>query len=408
MPLKNEKLDWLSATQFVLSLLAAFAFLGISLLLVCLSLGQVIQQPNELQVPLSFLLIAAGMFLSGCLLLPSAWLALTRLIGWKSADFRFIKGKLQPIYIVSAFLIVLLLGYYASRQPTPAILVLPFLQILAIGLPVLLFVQLATRGLSMDSDQTSWGVFGAGLALSPLVILIAEVAALLGVLFFFTINPQLVNLLTSLVGLIRSSFKDPQAILSAMQPFFSKPLVIFSILSYGALLVPLIEELFKPIGVWFLASESFTPRRGFVAGVLCGAGYALFESLAITSNGEDWAMIILARLGTAIIHITTTALSGWALASAWQKNQYYRLGLIYLCTVAIHGLWNGLTLCAVLTALTQTQYLSPTNQLVIRIGQGAPLGLMVLLAGSFILLLLSNKKLRSFPEDEPVASEIPT
>jgi hypothetical protein len=200
---------------------------------------------------------------------------------------------------------------------------------------------------------------------------------------------------------IRNGVDDPEQILNSLRPFVTNPFVIFALLSYGAVLVPLIEELIKPLGVWFLAGKDITPRQGFVYGALCGAGYALFESLAVSSNGQDWAFIILARAGTGVIHITTTALSGWALASAWEKNKYLQLGITYLTVVTIHGLWNGLTISAGINAIPNIQEVSRLNAVVGRIGVGAPLGLVVLLVGCLWLLVLANRILRHDLEDAP-------
>ncbi len=106
----------------------------------------------------------------------------------------------------------------------------------------------------------------------------------------------------------------------------------------------MIEEALKPIGVWLLFGRRLTPAAGFAAGALSGAGYALIESLALTSSGEAWSSLVLARTGTSAVHILTAGLTGWALVLAWQKRRFLPLLLAYLCAVMIHGLWNGLTL----------------------------------------------------------------
>jgi hypothetical protein len=396
-PINKNKLnlDWDSVIQFILSLLATSVLVGLALLLVIMGIVQIVRQPNQYKEQLSLFLIAAGMFLSGCLLIPPTWLALSQLAEWPSPDFRRLKKLLNPVFVSIAFIIVLVLGYILSAHPIISLIFLPILHGLAIGLPVLFFLQMATRKLLIDSAQQLWGEFSIGLILSPAIIFIAEVTALLGGLFFFTLNPQFAQLITSLINQIRSGINDPETILNTLQPFLIQPFVIFSVLSYGAILVPIIEELIKPLGVWFLAGKNLTPRNGFVAGAICGAGYALFESLAVTSNGQDWVFIILARLGTGVIHITTTALSGWALASAWQKNKYLQLGITYLTVVIIHGLWNGLTLCAVFATLPDIQSISWIDSLLVKVGVGAPLGLIILLVGCLTLLILSNKTIRS-------------
>ena len=121
-------------------------------------------------------------------------------------------------------------------------------------------------------------------------------------------------------------------------------MVIYAGLAFFAVLVPLLEEAIKPIGVWLLCGRRLTPGQGFAAGVLSGAGFALMETLGYSSATVDnWLGITLARAGTGVMHITTTALVSWALASTWKDGRYVRVFLTYLAAVIIHGVWNSLT-----------------------------------------------------------------
>jgi RsiW-degrading membrane proteinase PrsW (M82 family) len=113
-------------------------------------------------------------------------------------------------------------------------------------------------------------------------------------------------------------------------------------------MVPLIEEALKPLGLWLLARRSLSPAEGFAIGLLSGAGFALTESLGYASAGlqaesQGWAIIVLARAGTAMMHITTAGMVGWGMASAWSKKGIYRLVIGYLGAVLIHSLWNMIT-----------------------------------------------------------------
>ena len=113
----------------------------------------------------------------------------------------------------------------------------------------------------------------------------------------------------------------------------ASPAVVASVFVYIAVLVPLIEEILKPIGVWLLAGRKLTPVDGFMAGVLSGAGYALFENLFLSSSGEQWMSVVLARVGTGAVHMFTTSLVGWGLASAWGQGRYLRLALSFALAV---------------------------------------------------------------------------
>jgi hypothetical protein len=172
-----------------------------------------------------------------------------------------------------------------------------------------------------------------------------------------------------------------------------QPVVIYGGLVVVAILVPLIEEFFKPIGVWLLLGTQPTPAQGFAAGVLSGAGFALFENLTLSaSSGEEWSLVVMARIGTSIIHILTTGLTGWALALAWTRGRYLRLGATYLVSVSIHALWNGLVILAIVPEFLPD--LSSYPDALENIGAASPIGFLILLVGSLVLLIGSNRALK--------------
>jgi RsiW-degrading membrane proteinase PrsW (M82 family) len=146
---------------------------------------------------------------------------------------------------------------------------------------------------------------------------------------------------------------DPDAIIRTLRPYLLHPGSIFAVLAAISGFVPLIEEAVKPVGLWFLAGRGLTPQEGFVGGLLSGAGFAFFESLGIAGSysSENWTTLVLARAGTSLLHITTTALVGYGLAGAWQQRRFVRLGAVFLSAVALHGLWNALSIGSSITQL---------------------------------------------------------
>ena len=159
------------------------------------------------------------------------------------------------------------------------------------------------------------------------------------------------------------------------------------------MIVPLIEEAIKPVGVWLLAGRQLEPAAGFAAGLLSGAGYAVIESLLLTTSGQEWAYLVFARIGTGAVHILTGGLVGWALVQAWNEGSYIRLGAIYLLAVLIHGTWNGLTMVMAFDSLSPAHTASSNLELLNTISQAAPylLGGIALL--SFVGLILANRTL---------------
>jgi hypothetical protein len=167
-------------------------------------------------------------------------------------------------------------------------------------------------------------------------------------------------------------------------------------------IVPLIEEAIKPVGVWLLGVRSLTPAEGFTAGVLSGAGYALFESLALSSSAEAWAPMVFARMGAAVIHILNTGMVGWALVLAWREGRYLRLAATYLAAVLIHSLWNTLALAAALSELLKTLGGSADLPLLDLAGRTAPYALVALaVLGFFGLLWLNRRIFKNQREEQP-------
>jgi hypothetical protein len=403
-----------SIGQFVLSLLAIIGLVaGAGLILAyglvsSLGLGAAMVSEGQPQM-LPMVLFAGGLVACALLLVPSVYYSLRRISGRPVYHPPRLPILLRPSILVLALPLVLLLGYWISSYSSLSWLLLPILHILAVGLPVLWIVYLAVRGLPLGSPQRMWGVSGSGLTLGPVLILGMEVVALvifgvMGILFLVN-QPDLVNQLTQLVQSFQSGTASEQELIQTILPWLARPGVILAILIFAAVIVPLIEEALKPIGVWLLAGFDLSPAAGFAAGVLCGAGYAFFESLALTGSGSDWALSVTARIGTAVIHIANTGLMGWALALAWREKRYLNLGLTYLFVVMVHGLWNGLAVINLVDTLLTQQGLPSPFRLVAWIGPAAPYILVGVTSGMFILLLWMNANQRRSSQTVQVANK---
>jgi hypothetical protein len=113
-------------------------------------------------------------------------------------------------------------------------------------------------------------------------------------------------------------------------------------------------------------------------------------------------MVVTARAGTAVIHIFTTGLMGWAMVSAWKGGKYLRLAVTYIGMVALHGLWNGLALFTAYTVLAGelVEDIEIPPQ-VSSIGNAAPVVLGLLTLGTFLALVLVNRSLRESQSIKP-------
>jgi hypothetical protein len=391
-----------SIVQLILSLLTTLMLWGVALLF--MGLGVVSGVSGMAGLGEGFpgggagLLLLAGNFgACGLLLLPSAYYAWQRVAGHPAPAGRQTPAWLRPTRLILALPLVLLAGYFVAQNPNLSFL-LPPLHVLAVGLPVLWIVYLAARGLPSGSPQRAWGVFGSGMVLGPALIMVLEILALVVcaglAIAFVTSQPDLVEMLNSLVAQLTAGQIDQEGLVNALVPWLVKPGVIIAAILFAAVIVPLIEEAIKPIGVWLLAGFGLSPAAGFALGAISGAGYALFESLLLSSTGEGWIAVVVARMSTGVIHILNTGLMGWALASAWREKRYLRLGATYLFVVSLHGLWNGLSVFNAIYEALGLVGVQPAPKLVSWIGPLVPYLLAGITVAVFALMLVMNRNLR--------------
>jgi hypothetical protein len=406
-----------SLLQGVLTALALLFLWSGALITVFMGIVNAVFQDPTMSDPLSMFLLSALLFGSGALLLPSIYYGLSRAFGRPTVDTLPWLRRTHPVLWIFAFPIILAIGYGVVQLPVLSWIVLPPLHLLAVGIPVGWMLFLAVRELPLGSSQRLWGVFDSGLILAPALITILEmlaaVAFMLPVAMYIASQPELMGKIMSLAETIQEAPPSPDTLLQEFGPYLVRPGVLFGVLIFGAVIVPLIEELIKPIGVWLLAKHRLRPAAGFAAGALSGAGYAFFESLALTSGGQEWPALMLARVGTASVHILTTAITGWALVQAWTHRRYVLLGLCYLTSVAIHGLWNGLTIYSAFTALAEIQNLPFEFPTATGLAMAAPASLVALGMASLGLLILFNRKLAAgmpagaVPPHEGTTAEAP-
>lgn len=401
--MKNNTLHWPSAVQFALSILGIIGCWGMAGLAILVGLMQMLGRSSIEGGGTSMFLLASGGVLGGVLVIPSAGYALGRLLdrpvirpGWFQGHPRL---ALVPTGLMFLLPLIWFLGDRVSRMERLSWLLLPPLHILAVGIPILWFIYMGRRKLLTGSPQRAWGVFTSGLILGPSIILVLEMAALVVMMFVLMIymfsQPGLMQKLTSLFDPFGPS-PDPQLIQCTLQPYLMRPGFIFALFVYIAGIVPLIEEVFKPIGIWFLVGRDLSPAEGFTAGLISGTGYALFENLLLTSMGGDWAVTLIARIGTSLLHITTASLIGWALAVAWRKGRYWLLGLMYFVAVLLHSIWNAV---ALFTSAVSLPFANPSQEPLLQtVSTGAYVLLGILTVLLFFILIGLNYALRSASE----------
>gem|GEM_PF-222045 len=404
-PVKTRP-DWPAISQLVLSALAALSLFSVGLIIALVNLAGTLSSGLAIADLTQPFMLAGSLIFVGVLVLPSAWYS------WKKIahpDFQPVtRSEWRHLALFLTILVlvleagVLALGNLVAQNDRISWLLLPPLNILATGLPTLWLVYIGTHGLIPATPKRKWGVLAVGLTLGPLLILMLELLLLVGVgilvLLWTVIDPTLSNQLTSLALPLEYSAPNLDQVLKILLPYVINPGFLFIGFAFISVLVPLVEETLKPLGVWFLAGKKINPAEGFGYGILSGAGFGLFENLGNTSGvGTDWALVAASRMSTLLLHCFTAGLLGWALASAWSQRRYIRLGISYAIAILIHGLWNGMAVLSLLGSVQNLSKFSLPNQLQ-QIGTFTTVGLVVLGSLVFLSFMGFNRYLRSSGE----------
>lgn len=291
----------------------------------------------------------------------------------------------------------ILIGYFIAGMNRINWLFLPVLTIPAIVLPLAALLAMGARGLPFSSRWQTWSVLGLAMTLSPLLLFALEIAAaiviFIGVFAYIMTQPGLVAQIQGISEQIMILGPQSEETRDILLPFLTKPGVMAVVLLYIAILVPAIEEIFKPLGVWLFANKLTSTAQGFTLGALSGAGYALIETIGVSGQQTtEWATLLGSRIGTGLLHITTSALMGAAIVTAFRERRYLRLLGTYFLAVLLHGLWNSLAMLFTFSGLAEL--MDQPGRLTTL--QPAMTVAMVLLAITlFVILVLSNRRLRN-------------
>lgn len=307
--------------------------------------------------------------------------------------------------LVWALLVILFETVETSQL---AWLLLPPMVLLTAILPLWWFVETGRRGLLPEPLARTWGIAGFSLLITLPVILMLELILLLLFLLagglYLSTQPGFAQQLAILEGLLSDPNFDPQILNEMLMGWLQQPGVVFGVLVVVSGIVPLFEELFKPLAVWLFAGDRLTPAQGFTAGMISGACFALWENLTALSTAGDGSgtFILVARVGTGLLHIVTSGMVGWGLASFWQSRRHLgRLLGAYFLAVALHGLWNAAGVVSGFAPLLQFPVEASNLPRVI---QSSAVGVLVtLIIVNFGLLLYANARLQRLQAIESAA-----
>ncbi|NPV57963.1 MAG: PrsW family intramembrane metalloprotease [Anaerolineae bacterium] len=395
--------DWSALVQAVLSILGAGFYLATGVLLLILA-----GAASVMNLPSQQAFVAASLgwsaLLIGVLNLPSALHAIGRLSGRALPEISTPRLNWLAAVLVLFLPLLLVLGNLVAPDDGLAWLLLPPLQLLVVGIPLLWLYRAGSARLPGNPPSRQWALVSFGLVIVQMLAIVLEVVLLLGILTvglsIFSLQPGAIEMLERLTTRLTYAMGSPEALMRILEGIINHPLVLFVGIALTAVLIPLLEELLKPLGLWFFGGRQLTPAQGFQAGMLAGLTFALMESLGNLANplGDQWALVAVGRLGTGVLHITTSALVGWGMASAWRDRRYWHLSGAFLLAVFLHGCWN---LFGILLGLAE--FLDPalaSNVVLLRLGGIAPFAMGVLMITMVFILMGANRRLRAAAVDE--------
>lgn len=378
----------------LLFLLGGVLGLGLAVVMGVVVLSRLLTEGNVGPRDTTILAVAA---FEGSILLGAAYVSFQKFLQRPAAesDSSFTISAWQIAACIVAGGFALLLGHWIAADQRINWLFLPLLTLPAVFLPIWILLGMGVRKIPLGTRWQTWSVFGLAMTLTPFVLFFLEIFAMLVILVvaaaYIVSQPSLVLEMERLSRQLYALGPQSEAVTGLLAPFMTRPAVVALALLYFAVLVPLIEEIFKPLGVWLFAGRLSSPAQGFALGALSGSSYALIETLGVSAQTADWANLLLSRIGTAVLHVTTSALMGSAIVFAIRQNRYLRLLGIYLVSASLHGLWNAL---AILYSFSTVADTLPQPVFLSGIAMPTAAGMAVLALVLLAILVLSNRRMR--------------
>lgn len=310
---------------------------------------------------------------------------------------RIIQGALIVVWIVS-ILGVLLISRFQALNLITSLLIIPLVLV-----PILFFFWIGARNLSLGNRPRVWGAVAFNFSIMMPVVLLAELVLLFFIFMIVAVwlagQPELLSQIMMYADQISNGLMEPLEAEQLITDLISRPIFLNGSILVVAILVPLLEELFKPMAIWFLAGKHLTPSQGFVGGLIGGACFAMLESLgAVGIPAEsEWLMLLFGRTGTGLLHVTLSGLVGWGFASAFYNRNWGRAIATYLGAVTIHGLWNFFALLSGIVPILPIS--EEMNNLPVLLGQIGVFVLVALFVINLVLLFSVNRQLQQQPAE---------
>ncbi|HHV05515.1 MAG TPA: PrsW family intramembrane metalloprotease [Anaerolineaceae bacterium] len=337
---KQRKSTWMDTAQLVVSILVVLVFFGISILsFVGVAVSGTLRELRE-AIPSFWTMGFVFLFLAGIALVSAI----------KSRQVYYDKTKAQQpkkdtkwIYFSIAFLPPLLVaGYFVINAPRMPAFLLPLNTVLALSVAMLWILKLGLRDSWGANVKRDSGLFSFSMSFSTFYILLLEIFVFV-IVVAITMATVFKNI--DLGAMLNNLTLNPETYLEDMSFDGNFVLLVLFVITISG---PIIEELFKTIGVWFLKPRHISPREGWIAGLMSGAGFGLIESLmfgavqgVLMTNFPDWLYFVLGRAGALVLHTFTGGIVGWGLAKSWREKRPKQALGAYIIAFLVHSLWNS-------------------------------------------------------------------
>jgi hypothetical protein len=345
LPIPAKKVHHASVWQLVLGVVSLCSYLLVLLLFIFAILGSLTNSPDISVNATSIKASGIAMALFALLCVPSIVTSIHRIRGLETRVFSLSRWMLPVgggLLLVWAGLVYL--GYRLHPQIwAPALTGL--MNVVVVLLPVVIWVIVGGHGLKLKSTQRGWGVYNFSQFVSVSLSMIVEIGALILAMIAAGIwlsgQAEFLPYIQQIQSQGMLTDQTITSLISDLSPLIKTPFLYAIIIGALCMVTPMIEEFIKPLAIWFFAGKELTPSEGFFMGLVCGAGFALSESLLMMSGAAGaWTSTVIGRAGTSLLHVTTPAIIGWAMAKSWHDGKYLRVSLAYLGTIVLHGIWN--------------------------------------------------------------------
>jgi len=413
-----EKKTWQNTLSLALSALGILVFTTLALLLVFFgtSMSGFLAAPEAQLITGGMLVWASILF--ALALMPVFVLSLRAYRGKNAPTWLDLQG--QPtvgkviLWSILLWPLAILAGWQVAGSPALARFLLGPINLLVAGLPVLWIFNLAQWKLKGGSPLRKWRIFSFSLTVTPVIIMVLEVVTavmLLGGVGLWwsargALDPELQQTLTDLMDQISRGGEDLDAFVQSLEPLLLQPAVIAWGLAVFAGVMPVIEEVIKPLALWALAGKRINEAEGFVGGLLTGAGFALLENVLFFSTAtgvDEWLFLAIGRAGTGVLHMLASGLVGWGLAKMWLNGKWFQQALAIISAILLHGLWNALSLASGILPFATVQEEITLAQALL-----AYLPTIGLLIFSALAMLIINRRLRRQDADATPSPDVLT